>query len=84
MPPSSTVRAQDVTGVPHVFWQTTLGRDPSGPGAASGSESGRPSLASKSQVQCVVGSSGAQAEQQAQTERAAPTVTVLRKVPRMR
>jgi hypothetical protein len=75
---------QDVTGVPHVFWQTTPDRDPSGPVAASGSDRGRFSLASKSQVVFVDGRPRPQAEQQNETASVAPIVTVFRKVARMR
>jgi hypothetical protein len=75
---------QDVTGGAHVFWQTTPERDPSGPVAASGSVRGRFSLASKSQVQFADGRPRPQAEQQNETARVAPIVTVFRKVPRMR
>jgi hypothetical protein len=75
---------QDVTGAPHVVWQTTPDRAPSGPVVASGSVRGRFSLASKSQVQSVDGRLRPQAAQPNQIASAAPTVTVLRKVPRMR
>lgn len=70
----------EVAGVPHVFWQTPLGSEPSGPGAASGSDNGRFSLASKSQVQCVAGS-GAHAAQQAMAAMAALSVARMRYTP---
>ncbi len=61
-PPSRIVNVHEVAGVPHVFWQTAAGNAPSGPAAASGSERGRDSLASKSHVQFVAAIVGLHAE----------------------
>jgi hypothetical protein len=47
-----------VTGGPQVFWHTDAGSPPSRPPAASGSDNGRDSLASKSHVQFVAGICG--------------------------
>src|SRR5580700_9001126 len=52
-PPSRIVNAHAVAGGPQVSWHTAVGKAPSGPGVASGLESGRDSLASKAQVQSV-------------------------------
>lgn len=53
---------QLLAGVPHVSSQTPCGRAPSGPTAASPSDRGRVSLASKSQVQSTCGLVGWHAE----------------------
>lgn len=61
-----------VTGGLQVSWHTVAGSVPSGPALASGSESGRFSLASKSHVQSVVGGGRPQARSAVTRRAAAP------------
>jgi hypothetical protein len=60
-PPSSKVRVHELAGGPQVAWHSDAESAPPSPAVASGSASGRGSLASKSHVQLSTGTPGAQA-----------------------